>query len=89
MAEGIIYDMFSEEKHVVDSDEVAASWQQDHGGSFWVGDSYVSCDYGTQNRRHSCCGAKGRTDAGTAGGSIIIPEEIRGSRKRIRSFRKI
>ena len=49
MAEGIIYDMFSEEKHVVDSDEVAASWQQDHGGSFWVGDSYVSCDYGTQN----------------------------------------
>lgn len=43
VAEGIIYDMFSEEKHVVDNEEIknilinTASCR------------YVSCDYGTQN----------------------------------------
>lgn len=44
MAEGIIYDMFSEEKHVVD---VAALVRT--GEILWIGDYYVSCDYGTQN----------------------------------------
>ncbi len=38
VAEGIIYDMFSKEKHVVDKMKVAE-----------VGKYYVSCDYGTQN----------------------------------------
>ncbi len=37
MAEGIIYDMFDEKKHVVDSLE----------GTY--GEHYASCDYGTQN----------------------------------------
>lgn len=37
-AEGLIYDMFSKEKHVVDTKEI----QQE-------GKYYVSCDYGTQN----------------------------------------
>ena len=39
MAEGIIYDMFSPDKHVIDSLE----------GLKWTDDCYVSCDYGTQN----------------------------------------
>lgn len=39
MAEGIIYDMFSEEKHVLKTLE----------GMKWTNDYYVSCDYGTQN----------------------------------------
>lgn len=39
MAEGIIYDMFSEEKHVLKSlSEIR-----------WTDECYVSCDYGTQN----------------------------------------
>jgi len=39
MAEGIIYDMFSEEKHVL----------RKLDGLKWTDDYYVSCDYGTQN----------------------------------------
>lgn len=39
MAEGIIYDMFSEEKHVLKS----------LAGIQWTDEYYVSCDYGTQN----------------------------------------
>lgn len=39
MAEGVIYDMFSEEKHIIKS---LADIQ-------WTGEHYVSCDYGTQN----------------------------------------
>lgn len=38
IAEGIIYDMFSEDKHVIDASE--------HKGT---GEFYISCDYGTQN----------------------------------------
>jgi len=44
MAEGIIYDMFSTDKHVVDVEQLV----QD-GKIQWIGDYYVSCDYGTQN----------------------------------------
>ena len=39
MAEGIIYDMFDNEKHVID-DLAAYTWTDEY---------YVSCDYGTQN----------------------------------------
>ena len=39
MAEGIIYDMFNEESHIVD----------DLDKFDWTDDYYVSCDYGTQN----------------------------------------
>ena len=40
MAEGLIYDMFDPEKHVVDPKDIPAI----HPASY-----YVSCDYGTQN----------------------------------------
>lgn len=39
MAEGVIYDMFSEESHISSGDADAA----------WLDTYYVSCDYGTQN----------------------------------------
>lgn len=39
MAEGIIYDMFANEKHVLKTLE----------GQQWTDENYVSCDYGTQN----------------------------------------
>lgn len=39
MAEGIIYDMFSNEKHVLETLE----------GIQWTDEYYISCDYGTQN----------------------------------------
>ena len=41
MAEGIIYDMFSEERHVVDPETIS--------DLLLDGNRYVSCDYGTQN----------------------------------------
>lgn len=41
MAEGIIYDMFSEERHVADPETFS--------DSLLDGNRYVSCDYGTQN----------------------------------------
>ena len=41
MAEGIIYDMFSEERHVADPETIS--------DSLLDGNRYVSCDYGTQN----------------------------------------
>lgn len=41
MAEGIIYDMFSEERHVADP--------KTFSDSLLDGNRYVSCDYGTQN----------------------------------------
>lgn len=44
MAEGIIYDMFNTEKHVVDVEQLVRD-----GKIIWTGDYYVSCDYGTQN----------------------------------------
>ena len=44
MAEGIIYDMFDSEKHVVDVEQLARAEKIK-----WIGDYYVSCDYGTQN----------------------------------------
>ena len=49
MAEGIIYDMFSQDKNVVDAEVIAAEYRQRTGREFWIGDKYVSCDYGTQN----------------------------------------
>lgn len=39
MAEGIIYDMFKHESHVLDTLENIS----------WADENYVSCDYGTQN----------------------------------------
>ena len=44
MAEGIIYDMFLPEEHVVDVKKLETA-----GAIVWTGDYYVSCDYGTQN----------------------------------------
>lgn len=44
MAEGIIYDMFDVDKHVVDVAKLDRE-----GKISWIGDYYVSCDYGTQN----------------------------------------
>lgn len=44
MAEGIIYDMFDADKHVVNVQELVKS-----GKIIWTGDYYVSSDYGTQN----------------------------------------
>ncbi len=41
MAEGIIYDMFSEERHVADPETIS--------DLLLDGNRYVSCDYGTQN----------------------------------------
>ena len=49
MAEGIIYDMFDPDKHIVDTEALAAAYKARTGYSFWTGDQYVSCDYGTQN----------------------------------------
>ena len=49
MAEGIIYDMFSKEKHMVDTEEIARAYQERTGQDFWTKEQYVSCDYGTQN----------------------------------------
>ena len=49
MAEGIIYDMFDQDKNVVDTGTIAAEYRQRTGHEFWSGDKYVSCDYGTQN----------------------------------------
>lgn len=44
IAEGIIYDMFDPEKHVVDVMQL-----EKEGNIVWTGKYYVSCDYGTQN----------------------------------------
>lgn len=44
MAEGIIYDMFSVDKHVVDVQQLSKNEK-----ITWTGEYYVSCDYGTQN----------------------------------------
>lgn len=49
MAEGVIYDMFEADKHMVDSDAVAAAYEESTGHEFWLQERYVSCDYGTQN----------------------------------------
>ena len=49
MAEGIIYDMFLKEKHMVDTEEIARAYQERTGQDFWTKEQYVSCDYGTQN----------------------------------------
>ncbi|MDO4267443.1 MAG: PBSX family phage terminase large subunit [Eubacteriales bacterium] len=46
MAEGIIYDMFDKDKHVVDTEALTAA---KHGANFWTREQFVSCDYGTQN----------------------------------------
>ena len=43
VAEGIIYDMFHKEKHIVNVQELIAN------GLTFVGEKYVSIDYGTQN----------------------------------------
>lgn len=49
MAEGIIYDMFSKEKHMVDTEEIARAYKERTGQNFWTTEQYISCDYGTQN----------------------------------------
>ena len=49
MAEGIIYDMFLKEKHMVDTEEIARAYKERTGQDFWTSEQYVSCDYGTQN----------------------------------------
>lgn len=49
MAEGIIYDMFDPDRNVVDAEAIAAEYRKKTGREFWIGDKYVSCDYGTQN----------------------------------------
>ena len=49
MAEGIIYDMFDADKHVVNTEELAVNYERKTGESFWTKEQYVSCDYGTQN----------------------------------------
>jgi PBSX family phage terminase large subunit len=49
MAEGVIYDMFDADKHTVDTEALAATYKARTGHEFWIGDKYVSCDYGTQN----------------------------------------
>ena len=49
MAEGVIYDMFDPDKHTVDTEALAAAYKAQTGHDFWIGDKYVSCDYGTQN----------------------------------------
>ena len=49
MAEGIIYDMFLKEKHMVDTEAIAKAYKANTGQDFWTTEQYVSCDYGTQN----------------------------------------
>lgn len=49
MAEGIIYDMFNTDKHVVDTEALAKKYYLRTGRDFWTNEQYVSCDYGTQN----------------------------------------
>lgn len=49
MAEGIIYDMFDKEKHMVDTKAMAEEYYKRTGQQFWTKEQYVSCDYGTQN----------------------------------------
>ena len=89
MAEGIIYDMFSQDKNVVDAEAIAEEYRQKTGHEFWMGDQYVSCDYGTRTRRPFCCGVREPTRNGTAAESITIPAAIKADRKRIKSFRMI
>lgn len=49
MAEGIIYDMFNQDKHAVDTEAMAAAYKMSTGHEFWTDERHVSCDYGTQN----------------------------------------
>jgi PBSX family phage terminase large subunit len=49
MAEGIIYDMFDKDKHVVDAEAIAKEYKERNSKEFWTSEQYVSCDYGTQN----------------------------------------
>lgn len=49
MAEGIIYDMFDADKHVVDAEDIAAKYRERTDQEFWTEEQYMSCDYGTQN----------------------------------------
>lgn len=49
MAEGIIYDMFDADKHVVNTEQLAADYKLRTGEVFWTDERYVSIDYGTQN----------------------------------------
>ena len=49
MSEGLIYDMFDEKKHVVDTRKLAEDYAEQTGYDFWTQERYVSCDYGTQN----------------------------------------
>lgn len=49
MAEGIIYDMFDKDKHVVDTEALARAYKERTKREFWTSEQYVGCDYGTQN----------------------------------------
>ena len=80
-AEGVIYDMFDEARHVRDI--------KDFFQLLINGNRYVSCDYGTQNATVFCSGTKAGMESGTASGNIIIPAEQRGSRKQTVSMQTI
>lgn len=89
MAEGIIYDMFDPDRNVVDAEAIAAEYRKKTGREFWIGDKYVSCDYGTQNPTAFLLWSKEQITSGTAAGSIIIPDAIKGSRRQTKNLLKI
>lgn len=61
MAEGIIYDMFNPDVHVIDVAGMANEYRERTGESFWLpNQTYVSCDYGTQNPTAFLLWSKGR-----------------------------
>lgn len=78
MAEGIIYDMFSEAQHVKDPllfEKLLLDSNR-----------YVSCDYGTQNATVFLLWEKERMAFGIVRKNIIILDERKESRKRMQSM---
>lgn len=70
VAEGVIYDMFDKDRHVVDSIELPQQPVY-----------YVSCDYGTQNATVFLLWCKHLTAVGHAPGNIITVAEIPENRR--------
>lgn len=75
VAEGIIYDMFDVEKHVVKDQQSV------------VGSKYVSVDYGTQNATVYLCGRRTRKVSGLLRKNITILAEMRLHRRQMESTR--
>ena len=87
MAGGIIYDMFDRDRN--------GRWTQkplrrnigrEPVGSSGSATSMSAVTMVPRTRRRSCCGARELITSGTAAGSIIIPDAIKGSRRQTKEF---